>query len=572
MTIVCATFLPHAQWLVPEYAQALAFDQLFNIMRNGQAFVGFREATINFPPTFKYDVLRTSRHKRKRSKHSQMTTEVVTPPLRDPTETGDQPEGEEHHDGGHSDGSSEDDVNGELASVVSSGTTTFSQHDQVSDEDNDSDAESDYLRRRMAYPQTSGGLVKRISLSAAQRAKSKWAELVNAPSPPRIIRSRRTNAHTPQLRGDGKSPRSIPTTPLLAERAAPSPDNLSDGLLASVTPIIKGRARSSLSITGDGTAETEDDKGVYDSSSKRRVPSWCDRILFKSTVKPDPEDDSHATPQRTAVSLIAQAWRSFRRTSSNSLRTASATTTTSFTSAPLTPADPDPDSTCPLPTPYVPRRKRQRPRSIDVAALPSTSQPPPFSTTTTTTTTSRPTTSVSAQAHDFPDAKSTSRNAAPPRAQTDPLTPLHDPWVTTSRTPSLSLAGSTTTASSSAPSGPSGGGGGGLRWRLLSSLLSRDAEVARDAAVAAALASATTDVDADAEPATRTMTAKTATPPSSLPGGGLDGASAGSTESSRPRKGDVVCLSYRTLDDRGMRQLEGRSDHRPVIGVYAIYV
>jgi hypothetical protein len=537
-------------------------------MRNGQAFVGFREATINFPPTFKYDVLRTSRHKRKRSKHSQMTTEVVTPPSRDPTEAGDQPEGEEHHDGGHSDGSSEDDVNGELASVISSGTTTYSQHDQVSDEDNDSDAESDYLRRRMAYPQTSGGLVKRISVSAAQRAKSKWAELVNAPSPPRIIRSRRANSHTPQLRSDGKSPRSIPTTPLLAQRAAPSRENISDGLLASVAPIIKGRGRSSLSITGDGTAETEDDKGVYDSSSKRRVPSWCDRILFKSTVKPDPEDDSHAAPQRTAVSLIAQAWRSFRRTSSNSLRSVSATTTTSFTSAPPSAADPEPDATRTLPTPYVPRRKRQRPRSIDVAALPSASQPP-FSA---TTTASRPITSVSAQAHNFPDAKSTNRNAAPPRAQTDPLTPLHDPWLMTSRTPSLPVASSsTTTASSSAPSGPSGGlrGQSHARWRLLSSFLSRDAEVARDAAVAAALASATTDVDADAEPATRTMTA---TPPSSLPGGGLDGASAGSTESSRPRKGDVVCLSYRTLDDGGMRRLEGRSDHRPVIGVYAIYV
>lgn len=37
-------------------------------------------------------------------------------------------------------------------------------------------------------------------------------------------------------------------------------------------------------------------------------------------------------------------------------------------------------------------------------------------------------------------------------------------------------------------------------------------------------------------------------------------------------QGDVVCLSYNTLDDRAMRQLEGRSDHRPVIGTYAIYV
>lgn len=39
-----------------------------------------------------------------------------------------------------------------------------------------------------------------------------------------------------------------------------------------------------------------------------------------------------------------------------------------------------------------------------------------------------------------------------------------------------------------------------------------------------------------------------------------------------PRKGDVVCLSYDTLDDRGMRRLEGRSDHRPVIGSYAVYI
>jgi hypothetical protein len=571
-------------------------------MRNGQAFVGFREAAINFPPTFKYDVLRTVRHKRKRSKYLQMASEVVAPHSRDPTEVCDRLEAEEHHDGGHSDGSSEDDLISELASVVSSGTTTFSQHDPVSDEDNDSDAESDYLRRRMAYPQTSGGLVKRISMSAAQRAKSKWAEIVNAPSSPRIIRSRRANnAHTPQQRVEGKSPRSIPTTPLLGQRATTPPDIPPDGVLLSSTPL-KGRGQSSISITGDGTAETEDDKGVYDSSSKRRVPSWCDRILFKSTVKPDPEpeDDSHAAPQRTAVSLIAQAWRSFRRTSSNSLRSVpttpsalSATTTISFPSAPLTATTTGAESDAARlpPTPYVPRRKRQRPRSIDVAALPSASQPQ-FSST------SRPVTSVSAQVRQFSDAakatatattnrgdvssSSLSPNAIPARAQTEPFTPPvnrdqhRDPWLT-SRTPMSSLASGTTTALSSAAS--SGAAGSGLRgqphprWRLLS-FLSRDAEAARDAAEAAAIAAATADADADAdaEPTTRTITATAATPLSSLPGNGLDGASAGPAELSRPRKGDVVCLSYRTLDDRGMRRLEGRSDHRPVIGVYAIYV
>lgn len=39
-----------------------------------------------------------------------------------------------------------------------------------------------------------------------------------------------------------------------------------------------------------------------------------------------------------------------------------------------------------------------------------------------------------------------------------------------------------------------------------------------------------------------------------------------------PVRGDVVCLSYRSLDDREMRLLEGRSDHRPVIGSYAVYI
>ena len=45
-----------------------------------------------------------------------------------------------------------------------------------------------------------------------------------------------------------------------------------------------------------------------------------------------------------------------------------------------------------------------------------------------------------------------------------------------------------------------------------------------------------------------------------------------SPESVPPRRGEVVCLEYRTLDDRAMRRLEGRSDHRPVIGSYAIYL
>ncbi|WVQ78224.1 hypothetical protein IAT38_000307 [Cryptococcus sp. DSM 104549] len=40
----------------------------------------------------------------------------------------------------------------------------------------------------------------------------------------------------------------------------------------------------------------------------------------------------------------------------------------------------------------------------------------------------------------------------------------------------------------------------------------------------------------------------------------------------RRRKGEVVCLHYGTIDDTGMRQLEGRSDHRPAIFSAAVYI
>ena len=46
---------------------------------------------------------------------------------------------------------------------------------------------------------------------------------------------------------------------------------------------------------------------------------------------------------------------------------------------------------------------------------------------------------------------------------------------------------------------------------------------------------------------------------------------AGST-THKQRKGDVICLGYDSLDDRAMRRLESRSDHRPVTGSFAIYL
>lgn len=578
----------HADWLISrrEYAQALAFDQLYNIMRNGQAFVGFHEGTINFPPTFKYDVLRTTRHKRRRSKQAHAAMGVFASLSPEPADAGEQRELEGNHDCGHSEVSSEDDT--ELASVISSGTTTYSQRDQMSDEDNDSGAESDYLRRRMSFPQRSGGLVKRISMSAAQRAKSKLAELINAPSSQHFVRSRRANTPTPQFGANGKSPRSVQTTPLLGRRSISSIDQPPDGILAS-SPPLRARVQPSPSFIGDGTAETEDDRGVYDSSSKQRVPSWCDRILFKSTVKPDPEpeDNTHSAPQRNAVSLLAQAWRSFRRSSSSSLRSAHNATansnpaTTPSSSNPISsmsPVDSEPGNAMqpPLPTPYVPRRKRVRPHSIDTSTLASPSQPASLATV-------RPGTSSGVQTQRPPGVKGNTPPNPPPLKPTALSALAISPDQHHREPVSLFASNMTRSSPTSSSDGPlsatsptSSGSGrrGHPRWRLMS-FLSRDAEAARDATglvdhVATSTAVANPTADADTESPRRMI--GTAAPSSSLPSGGEpDGASA-ATESPRHRKGDIVCLSYRTLDDRGMRRLEGRSDHRPVIGVYAIYI
>ncbi len=51
----------HADWLMmnKKYDQALAFDQLGKVLKEGDSFKGFKEAPIHFPPTYKYDVLKT---------------------------------------------------------------------------------------------------------------------------------------------------------------------------------------------------------------------------------------------------------------------------------------------------------------------------------------------------------------------------------------------------------------------------------------------------------------------------------------------------------------------------------
>src|SRR5258706_3827609 len=60
-----SSFPSSIEFFWSDYAQALEFDQLTAIMKKGAFFDGFCEAPINFPPTFKYDVSRPTKHRKR---------------------------------------------------------------------------------------------------------------------------------------------------------------------------------------------------------------------------------------------------------------------------------------------------------------------------------------------------------------------------------------------------------------------------------------------------------------------------------------------------------------------------
>jgi hypothetical protein len=215
-------------------------------MKEGTEFSGFHEAPINFPPTFKYDV----------APHSKYTKGHTSKPMR-LERAGDKStiltDLEER--------ALEELENGEAnetASMVSSISTSVKS--KVWDPESDGECVPSPSTPTMA---TSGSKAS-VASAGTRKAKLKWFTLLSPSlsSPTALFRPKHQHASTPPRGlGDFPSPRNYrkhnlqgksghDTRPLMILVDAGKPNTDNDG-----TPILEER-------------------GVYDSSNKRRVPSW----------------------------------------------------------------------------------------------------------------------------------------------------------------------------------------------------------------------------------------------------------------------------------------------------------
>ena len=233
--------------MTKEYTQAFEFDQLNALMKKGALFEGFHEAAINFPPTFKYDVSRTRRP---------MRSSKLMPP--DDQSQHPQVEGRDVE-------GAEDTVDEgtDAASIVSSIMSVISRAAT------EPGVEDDYFRASSPTVVTSTNKLL-LTTNSQKKHKGKWLSLLSpsfGPSP-KLLRFQ----HAESL----ASP-STPLTPSSVISVSPQSatslrSETSKKRFIRPPPMILLNPSASQNSVVDEVIVGR--RGVYDTSSKKRVPSW----------------------------------------------------------------------------------------------------------------------------------------------------------------------------------------------------------------------------------------------------------------------------------------------------------
>lgn len=470
------------------FKQAFEFDQLHVLMKQGAFLKGFCEAPIDFPPTFKYDVLRTIKH----SKQPRSSITLVDDRSNQLPASRELEALEETDD-------YDEEIEGD--SLVSSNVSRPPTNPGDDDE------------TFFASVSTPSILNNDFTSPRRSKPRSRWHS-VFSPSfitkPKKLLKTKKQE--TQQLHSQTPSPAvlsalssPLPSVEIGTPRKRP---------ILRPPPILVDSSESQ-STSGSRGDLLEADKGVYDSSHKKRVPSWyvpylfsmdphqdiqfdrCDRVLWKSTIQPSlSSKDASSTnvPQHSRNRIGGFLVNVFRPLSSRTDDYTPRSDASSKEIAHSTPKDVLAPRLSIIPSFHF----RQLPGMLFSSGGSSNR----------------------IYLQSLSDSSRSQRINAPvePPTTAPALDYPHQRFTAHEGKEVYPLVQRPQTATHSI-------------WRFLPSFLS--------------------PTHNQSHFLQHPQSSPLPVPP--------------------PLKGDVRCLSYNTLDDRGMRRLEGRSDHRPVIGTYIAY-
>jgi hypothetical protein len=274
----------HADWLVQhkEYEKALEFDQLRNAMREGKVFEDFAEGEIDFAPTFKYDVWHSAKKMRRRGELPIKRENVIGLPGVEEDENGEEMEVPTDDQASFISGTTATmDRRGSVDSSLwlSGSLTTGIEEENEDDLSDEPNTVQQPARPIAAVAKT--GVIKakhrfmKIMKSASPRSSSPISTpSPRSESPPRSLAnsySSQRTLNTMNTMSQQPSRTSIDSTRRSIDSEVSRP-GLTRGLSKRLKRTLSGRQDTPDESSSDSEEDTR--QGVYDTSSKQRVPSW----------------------------------------------------------------------------------------------------------------------------------------------------------------------------------------------------------------------------------------------------------------------------------------------------------